>query len=189
MRDAVLLRAAGLPDPARQALEIAAVAGLRFDLDLVAALAGGETGLDVPIERGLIVEVAPGQAAFRHALTREALYGDIPWPRRRALHRQIAARLQIRGMPPGEIAEHWLAARDFEQGRCALLVAAEASCSMHAYRDAASAGRRALELWPEGEDEPGRLAVLDQLGQCAELCGELSEAARAWQEVAAAHRL
>ncbi|HSH83039.1 MAG TPA: AAA family ATPase, partial [Herpetosiphonaceae bacterium] len=65
VRDAVLLRAARLPDPARQALEIAAVAGLRFDLDLVAELAGGETGLDVPIERGLIVEVAPGQAAFR----------------------------------------------------------------------------------------------------------------------------
>jgi len=189
VRDAVLLRAAGLTDLARQALELAAVAGLQFDCDLVAELAGGETGLDVPIERGLIVEVAPGQAAFRHALTREALYGDIPWPRRRALHRQLAARLQTRGMPPGAVAEHWLAARDFEQGRRALLVAAEASCRIHAYRDAASAARRALELWPEGEDEPGRLVVLDRLGQCAELCGELSEAARAWQEVAASHRL
>ena len=56
---------------------------------------------------------------------------------------------------------------------------------MHAYRDAASAARTALEVWPEGEDEAGRLAVLEELGRCAQLCGEFSEAGRAWEEVAA----
>ncbi|MBA3412325.1 MAG: response regulator transcription factor, partial [Actinobacteria bacterium] len=58
-------------------------------------------------------------------------------------------------------------------------------CGVHAYRDAAGAARTALELWPEGEDEPGRLKVLDELGRCAQLCGELAEAQRAWEEVAA----
>ena len=63
--------------------------------------------------------------------------------------------------------------------------AARRSCAVHAYRDAATAARAALELWPEGEDEPDRLAVLEQLGHCAQICGELSEAGRAWEEVAA----
>lgn len=189
VRDTVLLRAEGLSEPGRKVLDIAAVVGLQFDLDLVAELAGGDEGLAEPIERGLMVEIGLGRAAFRHALAREALYGDLPWPRRRALHRQIAACLEARGMPAGEVAEHWLAAREVERGRRALLASAEAWCHVHAYRDAARAARRTLELWPEGEDESGRLAVLDQLGQCAQLCGEFAEAARAWQEVAAGHRL
>jgi predicted ATPase len=44
IRDAVLLRAAGLSDAARAAAEAASVAGPRFDLELVAAL-GGDAGL------------------------------------------------------------------------------------------------------------------------------------------------
>ena len=59
------------------------------------------------------------------------------------------------------------------------------SCVVHAYRDAAAAARKALELWPEAEDESERLAVLEQLGRCAQACGELGEARRAWEEVAA----
>lgn len=188
LRDAVLLRVEGFPEQARRAVEIAAVAGLRFDLDLVAELADGDEGLIAPIERGLIVEVEPGVAAFRHALTREALYGAIPWPRRRALHRQIAARLEQGRLPAGEVAEHWLAARDFDRGRHALLAAVDRSWRVHAYRDAADAAQRALVLWPEGEDEPERLALLDRLGQCDELSGNFTEAALVWQEAAAGYR-
>lgn len=184
VRDAVLLRAEGLSDPARKALEVAAVAGLRFDVDMVFQVAGGGEGLEEAIERGLILEPGPGLAAFRHALAREAHYGQVPWSRRRALHRQIAAHLEDRGAPSGEVAEHWLAAREFERGRQALLASVEDSRRLHAYRDAARAARRAVELWPEGEDEPLRLAILDRLAHCAELSGELAEAARAWEEVA-----
>jgi DNA-binding CsgD family transcriptional regulator len=188
VRDAVLLRAEGISDTARQAIEIAAVVGLRFDVDMVATLSGGHEGLIESIERGLVVEVGPSVSAFRHALTREALYGDIPWLRRRAHHRKVAELLEARGGAPASVAEHWLAAREFERGRHALLAAAEAACQVHAYRDAARAARQALELWPENEDEANRLAVLDRLGQCAELCGDLPEAVQAWQEVAAAYR-
>ena len=189
LRDAVLLRLEGFSEEARRAVEIAAVAGLRFDLDLVAELADGEVGLIEPIERGLIVEVGPGVAAFRHALTREALYGAIPWPRRRALHRHIAARLEQRRLPAAEVAGHWLAAREFDRGRLALLTAVDTSCRVHAYRDATDAAHRALALWPEGEDEPARLALLDRLGHCDELCGNFTEAALVWQEAAAGYRL
>ncbi|MBC8076638.1 MAG: AAA family ATPase, partial [Chloroflexales bacterium] len=86
LRDAVLLRLDGLPDPALRLLHLAAVAGQVFDLALVAELVGSAGGFDVLLQRGLLVEVAPGRGAFRHALTRESIYGDISWVQRRVLH-------------------------------------------------------------------------------------------------------
>ena len=55
---------------------------------------------------------SPGLASFRHALTREALYRDVPWARRRELHRRYADQLTRRGASSALIAEHWLAAHD-----------------------------------------------------------------------------
>ncbi|MGQ0604900.1 MAG: ATP-binding protein [Anaerolineales bacterium] len=188
LRDAVLLRLDGLAESARRLIEIAAAIGLGFDLEIVTELAGADEGLDSLLERNLIVEREPGHAAFRHALTREAIYGEITWTRRRALHRQIASALAARKAPAEVVAEHWLAARENDQARRALIIAAQKSSGVHAYRDAARAAQRALELWPEGEDEAGRLVALDQLGQCAQLSGMPSEAARAWREAAEGRR-
>ncbi len=188
LRDAVLLRLDGLPDPALRLLHLAAVAGRAFDLALVMELAGSTDGFDALLEHGLLVELEPGRAAFRHALTREAIYGDISWVRRRALHRQIAEHLQALGTAPQAIAQHWLAAKEPDRARAALLLAARNACAIHAYRDATEATQHALELWPDGVDDARRLDVLDQLGQCAQLCGLLPEAARAWREVADGRR-
>ena len=49
-------------------------------------------------------------------------------------------------------------------------------------------GRRALDLWPEGERGAERIAVLEEHARCAELAGELAEAARAQREVVGARR-
>ncbi len=144
VRDAVLLRAESLTDMAPLALEIAAVAGVIFDLDLVGQLApGGDSTLHEPLERGLLVELPnqPGRAAFRHALVREAIYGDIIWTRRRALHHQVAEQLELRGESAVLVAEHWQLAGETDQARAALLAAADAACTVHAYRDAAQATR------------------------------------------------
>ncbi len=172
----------GLPEAELRLLELAAVAGHTFDMVLAEALAGSADGFEALLERGLLVEAKPGRASFRHALAREAIYSDISWVRRRALHRQIAAGLESAGAPPQAVAEHWLAAREIDLARAALLLASRASYSVHAYRDAADAAQRALDLWPDGVDEAQRLDVLDQLGHCAQLCGMLPEAARAWRE-------
>ncbi len=188
IRDAVLLRADRLPQAARQLLEIAAAVGMPFDLELVVELAGGDAGWAEALASGLVVESGAGRAAFRHALTREALYGELPWPRRRALHREIAARLEKHRAPLGVVAEHWQLGRDLTRARNALVLCAEKSASVHAYRDAAQAARRALEMWPEGEEQAQRLDVLDRLGSCAQLNGDLAEAARAWREVAEQRR-
>jgi len=191
VRDAVLLRTDGLSEEARTAFELAAVVGLRFDLELIEAmLPGGAQALEQARERGLIVELADqrGRAAFRHTLVREALYADIPWTRRLSLHYTLAERLARQGARPDILAEHWLAAREPDAARLALVAAAEAACAVHAYRDGARAAQRAIELWPVGEDEASRLGVFDQLGHAAELSGNLPEAARAWRDLADGRR-
>jgi len=188
VRETVLLRTDRLSQGGRRALEVASVAGERVDLGLVADLAGA-SGLEEAIELRFLVEVGDGLAAFRHGLVREAVYAEIPWTRRRAHHRQVAESLERAGAPPQLVAEHWLAAREPERARPELLAAAERFCAVHAYRDASRVGRRALEVWPAGHDEAGRLVALERLGRCAELSGELAEAGRVWEEVADARRV
>jgi tetratricopeptide (TPR) repeat protein len=186
LRDAILARAERLSTDARRVLEVASVAGPRLDLALVAELAG-EAAIDEPVSAGILVEVEPGVAAFRHTLAREAFYRDIPWGRRRELHLRLAELLDERGARPAVLAEHWLAAQRPAPARLALLAAAQEFHAAHAYRDALEWCRRALDLWPASEED-GRLALLDRLGRCAELSGELGAAARAWEEVAEARR-
>ncbi len=187
LRDAVLLNLDRLSAGARAAAEVAAVLGQSFEAEQLLALIGEDAVFDTLTDAGLLVE-ARGQVTFRHALIRDAIHAGIPWARRRRLHRQVAALLDARGAPPAALAEHWLAGQEPERARGALLAAVRTSCRLHAYRDAAEAAGRALELWPDGTDEPERLAVLDQLGRCAQACGLLPEAARAWREAAQAHR-
>jgi predicted ATPase/DNA-binding CsgD family transcriptional regulator len=184
VRDAILVRASSLPVAVREALGIGAVAGLEFDLDTVAALGREPEGLGALEDCGLVVESGPGRFGFRHALVRDALYADLSWSRRQALHRAMAERLEGRGAASSAVAAHWLVVGERERARVALLAAAEASWAASACRDAAAELSRALDLWPPGLDAPGRLHALDRLGSCAELFGDAALAARAWTEAA-----
>jgi DNA-binding CsgD family transcriptional regulator len=184
IRDAVLLSLAQLSDEGRAAAEAAAVVGQSVDLSLLGRLAP-EPGIAELIRHGLLGEDGPGRASFRHALSREALYADVPWLRRRTLHREVAEALEAAGGGSIEIATHWLGARESAQARAALVRAARESEAVHAYRDATNAGRQALELWPGDEDPAARTAALERYARCAELAGELAEAVRAHRELAA----
>ncbi len=184
VRDAIRVSAKQLSPGARRVLEVASVAGLRFDLALVAELAE-EAEIDEPMSLGIVIEVEPGVAAFRHTLTREAFYLDVPWGRRSDLHRQLAELLEERGARSAVVAEHWAAAQEPARARLALLAAAEDDHAVHAYRDALEASRRALAL-STADDNAERVALLERIGQYAELCGELGAAILAWEEVAEA---
>ena len=122
--------------------------------------------------------------AFRHALWRDAFYSDIPWTTRIKLHRAVAQRLDTDRGAAALVAEHWVLGRKPDQAREALLSAAEAFCAVHAYCDGARSFRRALELWPEDEDERSRLHWLEHLARSVELAGDLGDAATVWREVA-----
>src|SRR5215212_8426602 len=136
IRDAVLLQASDLSGQARATAEAVSVAGTRFDLELVAALGWG-AGLDELVMSGLVVEPEPGCAAFRHPPARDAIYEDVPWLRRRALHRELARELEARERGQAEVAAHWLAARDTSRALDALVGAVDELSAVHAYSDAA----------------------------------------------------
>jgi predicted ATPase/DNA-binding NarL/FixJ family response regulator len=184
IREAVLLRASRLTDEERALLEAAAVAGIEFDVDIVLAVAGAAAWPDGFTGSGLLTEARPGRAAFRHPLAQEAAYADIPWSRRRCLHRALASTLASHDAAPALIAVHHLAARDFGPARRALLAAAEEHYAVHAYRDAARALRAALEHWPPGEQDDSRLVVIDRLARCAEMCSEYADAIMLLRELA-----
>jgi DNA-binding NarL/FixJ family response regulator len=185
IRDAVMLGAQELSPDARAAADAAAVAGDVFDLDLVAGITGA-AGVDELLANGLIVDQGGGRARFRHALSREAVYADIPWLRRRVLHRQVAEALEAANAPATVVATQWVGARDGDKGREALVAAAAESEAVHAYADAAQYGRQALELWIEAPGDgydPRRIDALERYAHCSELSGEVAEAVRAWREL------
>ena len=92
----VLARVACLTAPARDLVRLAAVAGVRVSHGLLAAASGLD---EEPLlmaarelaEKHLLVADRSGQGyAFRHTLTREAVYGDLLPGERQMLH--LAAR-------------------------------------------------------------------------------------------------
>jgi DNA-binding NarL/FixJ family response regulator len=185
IREAVLVGIGEVSAEARESAEAAAVLGQRFDLALAASLTPAD-GLAELIEVGLLEERDGGRAAFRHALAQEALYAEVPWARRRDLHRQLASSLEEADGSRLEIAAHWRGAGEEAKARQALVEAARASEAVHAHRDALRAAREGLELWPEDEAEELRLETLGRYGRSAELVGELGEAAKAWRELGTA---
>jgi DNA-binding CsgD family transcriptional regulator len=180
LRDSILIRTDGMAPADREALATAALLGDEVDATLVDELAGGnDAWRRAGVERGILVARGEGSVAFRHGLVREVLLDDLPSSERRSQHRRIAGVLAVRGAEPLVVAEHWLRAGEAPEAVAWLLAAAEASCRVHAYRDAASAYRRALD-----EDRGGLASptdVLEHLAECLELSGGLGEAARTWE--------
>src|SRR3954470_5426027 len=184
VREAILVGSSALSAQARAAAQAAAVAGQQLDLHLVAGLSSDD-GLAELIESGLIEERGPGRAAFRHALAQEALYAEVPWMRRRDVHRRLAEAIEAAEGSHLEVATHWLGAGNELAAREELVRAAEQSEALQAHRDATRAASQALELWPEDEADGLRLETLERFARCAQLAGEMAEAAKGWRELAA----
>jgi predicted ATPase len=92
---AVQRRVNQLSQPARMVLNLAAVAGRRFDFTLLQQVAQLNEAELLPLLKELlaaqlVVEESAEQFAFRHALTREAIYSDLLARERQALHRTVA---------------------------------------------------------------------------------------------------
>jgi DNA-binding CsgD family transcriptional regulator len=102
-----------LSERARAILRIAALLGpdpAVADLSTVSGRAAGELAdvVDEAIAAG-VLDATADRVAFRHALIRAALYGQIPLPVRTALHRDAARTLAASGAGVEVVAEHLLA--------------------------------------------------------------------------------
>ncbi|MEU4821298.1 AAA family ATPase [Actinomadura sp. NPDC023710] len=182
LRTLLLARVTDLPDPAREALEVMAVAGAELDDDLVRAVAGGPgRGLGDALGdltgRELVVARENGYA-IRHDLLREAVYDALPPPRRRRMHARYAAALADRAAPAGPaaggtaLAEHWTAAGEFERALPAAWHAADRARRQNAYDEQLHLLELVLDHWPKvaepvGLIGAGRTVVLERAATAA----------------------
>ncbi len=102
IRDVIGRRVARLSPPARSGLEAAAILGLPFDSELLAAVAGEspasvESGLEELMLHRLIREAeAPGRFQFAHELVRRHVYQTVPVARGEEISRRAVAALERR---------------------------------------------------------------------------------------------
>jgi DNA-binding CsgD family transcriptional regulator len=152
----VTARFAALPEPARAALLMAAVA----DGQDLSAAASGIPRLDLealaPAEQlGLITMDRTG-LKFSHPLVRSAIYHSAPFARRAAAHRELAGALDDQ---PDRQAWHLAAAALQPDERVASLLEASAADAQRRGGAAAAAlaMERAAELSPASADQARRL--------------------------------
>lgn len=110
LRLTILRRVGSLSDSTLALLRAASLFGTTFsplDLATVTGRSVGEV-VDELLEarRAGVVEDAGTLLRFRHALVREALYGDLPESVRRSLHRDAGRSLADAGAPVLQVAEH-----------------------------------------------------------------------------------
>src|SRR2546428_3355344 len=155
VQDAVELRTGRLSEGARQVLHLAAVAGRHFDFALLQALTQHDEAQLLPLIKELIaaqlvVEESAEQFAFRHALTRQAVYGQLLVRERKALHRTIAEtfeRLYASTLEAhlADLASHFSEAEAWEQALEYGRRAGEQAQALYAPQAAALHFTRALD--------------------------------------------
>ncbi|MEO6447023.1 MAG: AAA family ATPase, partial [Gemmatimonadaceae bacterium] len=172
--EAVGRRLAGLSDAARRVASVAAVAGRRFDFDLLRTLTGHEEAALLAlvkelVEAQLVVEESADRFAFRHALTRETMRTQLLARERVALHRAIAAALEAQDATgshevEGALAYHTFEAGEWESARRYALRAAEHALTIRAPREALQQFQRAVTATTNAGQRPDGALLLARGG-------------------------
>jgi DNA-binding CsgD family transcriptional regulator len=191
---AVRQRVNRLSADAQQLLTLAAVTGRRFDFALLQHLTGHDEARLLELMKSLIaaqlvVEESVETFAFRHALTREALYGDLLARERKALHSSIAEALEAiagdQGHQPvdiwaADLAYHFFAAEVWPKALEYACLAAERAQRLYAPRAAIEQLSRAITASRRLERLPAA-AVYHARGQMHETLGEFEPAHENYQ--------
>src|ERR1700726_2466626 len=156
LRAVISSRFAALPEQARAALLLAAVAD-GPDLRVAASHgAGPDARALTPAEQLGLVKVNRTGLQFSHPLVRSAIYPSAPFAQRAAAHRQLAAALHDQ---PDRRAWHLAAAALQPDEHVAALLEATAAQAQRrgGAAAAAQAMERAAELSPDPQDQARRL--------------------------------
>ncbi len=185
IRDLVQARLDAAGPSARQVASVVAAAGRAVAHPLVAAACGLPTaellaGLRSCVAHGVLVVDATQRYAFRHALTLDAVYGELLPGERAACHlalaqtlaAQPALGLEERAPAAAELAHHWDIGGDLPRAFAASVAAASAASGVYGYAEAEQQYERAMRLWPAvgrptGPDLPDLLAAAADAGRWA----------------------
>jgi DNA-binding CsgD family transcriptional regulator len=193
--EAVRRRLSGISVAAREIASLAAVAGRRFDFALLHALSGHDEAALVELVKELIaaqlvVEESADRIAFRHALTREAIYAELLVRERVTLHRRIASAIErLHPDDPDPVLDA-LAYHAFEGGEWASArrygrYAADRAMTLHAPHEALVHLNRAIAA-AEREGVAPEDDLLLARGRALETLGEFEAAHADFEAVLAA---
>lgn len=190
VRDAVLARAARLPDGARAALDAVAIVPQKAEISLLEGLAGDDLAhLEDGITSGML-RAAGDAVAFRHEIARAAVEEVLPPDRALALHRRALHALtgpQRGKVDPARVAHHAEAAGDTDAVLCYAAAAAEQAASLGAHREAAAQFARALRF-ADGLASERRAELLERRSYECYLIDAIDDAIDARQAAMVEHR-
>jgi len=188
VREVIAQRVGRLPDAARKALDVAAVIGRRFSLDVL--VPAGDMSVVAAIEAmeaataARLVDEDPeaiDHYRFVHALVSEALLGQLSGSRRARLHLRAAMALEAvdttAPVAPALIARHYAEAGpagDVHKAVHYLRLAGDQAMTQLAYEDAVGHVERALSLLESAADRSNLdrcrllLALGDALGKAGD---------------------
>jgi len=201
IRDTVDHRLASLSEETRDLLRTAAAIGREFDLDTLVRVSGKDAAtagdcLQQALRQAIVrtSESVRGAYAFSHNAMRDALYDDLPLPRRAELHQAIGEALEDRyddriESHLAELAHHFSRAApegDASKGADYAWWAGERASQLYAYEEAASHFSTALRLFDTLPDEPARRCELMlALGDARWRGGDTAGAKQTFLEAAA----
>ncbi len=196
VREVVSHAVSRLDAATRDLLELAAVAGESFELELLRRAAPDAfarvDALDAAVRSG-ILEESPGRTGsyrFTHELVRRAVYDRLGPLRRAELHLQVAEALETAstarsGRVLADLAYHFAAAAPFgprERAVAYNLLAADAAAAALAFGEAASHLTTALAIGVD--DDAGRAEAQLALGTACFRAGDTAGALAAFREAA-----
>lgn len=195
LENVLLSRIQILSEDAQATLRIAAAAGGPVEHHLLAAVSDlPEADLLAALREAVTHQVmVPDPAtetySFRHALTQEALYGDLLPGERAQLHAAFAQALTERpdlgdpnhGTASARLAYHWVRAHQPSRALPAAVEAGLQSEAAYGFADAQRHFEIALELWdqvtdPDDQLELDHAAVLQHAAEAAYLAGDPNRA-------------
>jgi DNA-binding CsgD family transcriptional regulator len=183
IRVGIIERFRRLDEPARAVLCSAAVIGRSFDVALLERVTEMPVAAILSTLREarnlqLIDDDGGALMRFRHAITREVLYGELLSVEVRPRHSRIAQALET-DVPPrlDEAAYHWSAAGDEPRAVDANDAAGDRAAAIYAYGDAARFYERAVRL-AVGKR---RAKIIEKLAFALCAIGKM-DAARTWCE-------
>ena len=177
-------------------LQVAAIAGRTFAVDLLTTVTDGESEvvedhLLTATRARLVRPEAAGGYSFVHAKVREVLATAVPATRRRRLHQAIGAALAAQADATSardlaDLAFHFVQAGDATRGVAYALAAGEQALRAYAPAEAMAHYRAAIDLLTGSDDEARRTAALLGLGDAATLAGDYRQAADSYAAAQAA---